>query len=324
MNEPTPILIGLSDVHFSLKPPVARSAEKEWLDAQDRPWREVRKLQRQHGNIPVVIAGDIVNKFHCEPELISFMLGVLPDRVYACYGNHDLPFHNPAELKRSAYFTLMKAGKIVNLEPGKPIEISEGLPVPVRLRGFPYGSELTPLQTGNQSGALCIDVAIVHRYCWAKGRGDHPHAKEEDRAKNIRQALAGFDVALIGDNHTPFKINKETETEEPTLVNCGAFIRRSHNERTIEPSCWLVMSDGTVQRHRLDCSEDKWLDPKDMMPPDNNNAMPIDFEAFANELANMRDAGEAFTEEVKRVADKYEASKSIRERIARATRGKGK
>ena len=65
MIEPSPVLIALSDSHLSLTPPISRSVETSWLEAQDRSWRQVRKLQRdlsQSGAepLPVVIAGDFL------------------------------------------------------------------------------------------------------------------------------------------------------------------------------------------------------------------------------------------------------------------------
>lgn len=272
--------------------------------------------------MPVIVAGDLFDKWHQPPELISFAIAVLPERTHAVYGNHDLPYHSPAELKRSAYFTLMKAGKITNLEPGKPVEIADGLPIPLRLRGFPYGSELTPLRTKNGSGALCVDVAVVHRYCWIKGKGDHPKAKEEDRARSIIAALAGFDVILCGDNHAPFKVAPFSDGRT-TLVNCGCLVPRSQPERTLEPSAWLVMQDGTVKRHRLDASKDEWLDPKDLLKAD-GSADNIDVERLVNELTNLRDASESFRAAIVQALDDANATEPVKRLVLGAMDNKPK
>lgn len=305
------LAIATADVHLSLIPPTARSAELNWLECMDRQWREVKALQRQHSPtmgepLPVLIAGDIFDDGYkrdgsaVAPELINLAIGMLPDRIYAVYGNHDLPGHNVENLRKSAYMTLVKAGKMIDLKPGKPVEV-EGLPTPLRLRGFPYGTELQPLEK-HATDAFFIDVAVVHRYCWVKGKGDHPKAKEEDRAKNLLASLAGFDVAVFGDNHIPFAFHQ--------IANCGGFYRRTTLEREHEPSVWLIHTDGTVVRHKLDCSKDLFIDHE--ATAETVVGGLEGFDEFIGEMNNLSDAAIDFGEALNRGMDESGCDNEVR------------
>lgn len=329
---PQPIAITVSDVHFSPKPPSARSAEPDWFEAMDRPWRQIKKLQKEYSDsaldpIPILIPGDIFHHWNMPPELISFVMGVLPERVYAIAGNHDLYGHNYSELKKSAYFTLMKAGKITNLELGKPLELTEGLPIPLRLRGYayPFNDEINHCPEANQSAALCIEVALVHRYCWLPERGDHPQAKPEDRAERLQKSMKGFDVVLFGDNHIPFRLKGSPGDAYnlPTLINCGCLIPRRSMEKDITPSAWLIYSDGSTGRVKLDCSADKWLDLQTI--PEFATETMADFDNdFIDALGEMRDAAEKFITAVHRFMDNNKIPPAIRKLVLGATEKKKK
>ena len=109
------IAVLCSDIHLSLKCPVARSAEPNWLEATKRSLDELRSVAEEH-NAHVVVAGDIFDRWNSPPEIINFAIENLPN-CYAIPGQHDLPNHRYEEIERSAYYTLIKAGIIENLNP---------------------------------------------------------------------------------------------------------------------------------------------------------------------------------------------------------------
>ena len=55
------LAIFLADIHLSLKAPLWRSAEPDWLGAQVRTLEEVRELHELH-KCPVICAGDIFDR----------------------------------------------------------------------------------------------------------------------------------------------------------------------------------------------------------------------------------------------------------------------
>jgi len=67
----------------------------------------------------------------------------------------------------------------------------------------------------------------------------------------------GFDVAVFGDNHRAFS---GMSTDGCTVViNPGCLIPRKSDERRLGPSVYLLHDDSTVERVKLDTSEDKWV-----------------------------------------------------------------
>ena len=108
------IAIVCSDIHLSHKPPLARSGEPDWYVAMARPLNELRGLHSDYG-VPVVIAGDIFDRWNSPPELIRFALDNLPKGAWVIPGQHDLPYHDYGALNRSALGVLIKADWVPNL-----------------------------------------------------------------------------------------------------------------------------------------------------------------------------------------------------------------
>lgn len=175
---------------------------------------QLRGLSEGHGTpgnpLPVICAGDIFDRYNAGPELINFALAYLP-RMYAIPGQHDLPHHSYEDIRKSAYWTLVEAGKILNLEPGKPVGVGV-----MQLWGFPWG---TPVEPCPETPHLGIDVAVVHQYVWMKEHG-YPGAPEENRVKNFLGKIVGYDAVVVGDNHKGFKAHQ--------ILNCllpGNWVR---------------------------------------------------------------------------------------------------
>lgn len=305
-----------SDVHLSHRPPVARSAEPHWYDAMDRQLRQLRDLQREHA-CPVILAGDIFDggwrAAQAPPELINFALASLPDNCYAIPGQHDLPHHRLDELRKSAFFTLAKAGKINYLAPGRPVEVSAKGRL-LRLHGFPWGVEPRSIPgPENGSGALCLDVAVIHAYIWAAGKGDYPGADPEKRVGRWRERLAGYDVCHFGDNHVTVVSSKE----RPFLFNPGGYYRRRSDERGRQPVVGLLMADGSVRKHPFDCSQDKFLDPADLPAAATAGAC----EEVLAELAALADAAADFRGACLEYLDRTNASRPVRDWLLEAFDG---
>ncbi len=190
-----------SDIHLQHRPPIARSNEPDWYEAMARPLLEISTLCRIY-SVPLIIAGDVCNRWDSPPELINFAIKMLPKEVYAVPGQHDLPNHRYDRIKKSAYWTLVEAGSITNLEEDKPYYIKERNIV---LYGFPWNAVLKPRSNAARDGGTAIHIAVVHKYIWIKGHS-FPGARREDRAKTIIGELDGYDAIVAGDNHSGFLI----------------------------------------------------------------------------------------------------------------------
>jgi len=254
-SKPKVLAILLADVHLSLKPPIWRSAEPNWLEAQARPLNEVKSLQKKY-DCPVICAGDIFDKWNSSPELINFALANLPDSMYTIPGQHDLPNHQYSDIQRSAYWTLVEAGKIISLPQNSFLTLPN-----ITLWGFPFGNELEGclgleghLSNGNE---LCI--AIVHGYVWIDGCSYSNAPEDKKFGKRISgikdNKWLGYDVVVYGDNHKGFL----TQVATTQIFNCGTLMRRKSDEIDYIPQVGLLLDTGLVIPHFLDISKDKYI-----------------------------------------------------------------
>lgn len=248
------LAILLADIHLSLKAPIWRSAEPDWLAAQARPLVEVGVLQKKY-KCPVICAGDVFDRnrkasdgWNAPPELINYAIEYLPDNMLAIPGQHDLPNHQYDDIHRSAYWTLVKAGKIKNIRPGGPMIVGDHL----ILFGFPPGYEIEPVRSSDDVPA--IFMAVVHDYVWVGGCS-YPNAPADRQLSRKLEQMKSYDVVVYGDNHKGF-LAKNTPTE---IFNCGTLMRRKSDEIDYEPQVGLLLANGLVVQYRLDTSKDKYI-----------------------------------------------------------------
>jgi len=241
-----PIAIAVADLHFCHKPPVARLGETNWYGAMERQLKWLKEQQRTC-DVPILCAGDIFHRWNPPPELINFVLQELPT-MYAVPGQHDLPYHSYDEIKKSAYWTLVKAGKIMNLLPTDTYQVvSNG--IALRLRGFPFGF---PLESSKRYDLPGMDIAVIHDYCWESGFS-FPGAPEMKNANEHSKVGSGYDVLVFGDNHKGFL---KTDIRKMSILNCGTFFRRNVDEIDYQPYIGLIYSDGSVKRVPIPVDQD--------------------------------------------------------------------
>ena len=270
---PYPVALCCADLHQWHVPPVSRAAEVDWWEAMRRPLRQLRRLQIKHG-IPVIYVGDVTDRSNATPELIWFMLHELVDG-YAVAGQHDLEHHNLENVRKTGFGTLVKAGKLTWLEPGKPVEVPGRMPL--RLHGFNWGEEIKSLEDPHD---MMLEIAVIHRGLWQEGTG-HPESSDADHQTSIQPKLKGYAVAVFGDNHQGFTVPGTKEL--PVLYNCGTLIRRTSKERELKPAIGIICSDGSVVRKELDCSLDAFSETTDV---------PVTGRNFGKVIEGMNELGE--------------------------------
>jgi len=289
MNEPIAVLC--ADIHLSHNPPIARSDEPDWYEAMARSLRRVRELSDEM-NVPVLCAGDVFHKWNSPPELINFAIKELP-KMCAVPGQHDLPQHRLDDIRRSAYWTLVEADVIQNID-NERVCGSKGF----RVIGFPWGIDLHSV---NQTSDDVVWVALIHKFAWTKLSDGYVGAPVTDKVREHRRKLNGFDVAVFGDNHISFESG-----EDPFVFNCGCLIPRNINEMDQPSSVGILMSDGMVKREFIGSSEDVWVDTR----KENSEVAPARLVEFLDELGalendslDFREALERFMREEGRVSD---------------------
>lgn len=293
------IAIFCADLHLSLTPPIWRLAEPDWFAAMKRLLNEIRDLQEKY-NCLVICAGDIFDRWNSLPELINFALEYLPDKMIAIPGQHDLPLHIYNDMQKSAYWTLVKAGKIQNILSDFHVKIGQMV-----LHGFPFGFPITPLAKEWEGDRLpAIHIAVVHEYVWVDGYS-YPNAPIENRLHNTtgRHKWMGYDIIIYGDNHLGFS----TCIGQTSIFNCGTLMRRKSDEIKYEPQVGLLLSSGKIEQYHLDISKDKYLDIQDSLGTETS----LDMKAFIQELEKLGDTDLDFHDAMKQYLKKNKVKESV-------------
>lgn len=309
-----------SDFHFTLTPPVARSAEPNWLSTQAGYLGQLAGLAVGYGRtdlghgfspLPIIGAGDFFDRWNAPAELINFLIAYMPT-MYGIPGQHDLPYHSYADIKKSAYWTLVEAGKIKHLEPGKPVSIG-----PLRLWGFPWGFPVEPCR---EPHGIALDVAVIHSYIWTQ-KTRYPGAPEEKQIKAYVKQLQGFHAAVFGDNHSGFlsRVGGHNPIWECNVINCGGFIRRKSDERNYQPTVGLLRQDGTITRYKLDVSADQFLDESEIPASLTHNSLGL--ETFIEELSTLGDAAIDFTDAIRRLLEQEKVSSIVKQVVLKSLEG---
>lgn len=250
------IAIAVSDIHLSLKAPVARKDDIDWQSIQSRHLKELRAVSDKY-QVPVLCAGDLFHHWNSPAELINFAIENLPDGMVCIPGQHDLPYHSHESINKSAYSTLIKCGKIHHLGTDT-MRISNGR---ATVTGMPWGVPIgKPRKDVSKDSA--VSIALIHQFVWKKGH-TYPGALPTGNVRAIHRKLQkyGYSVAVCGDNHKGF-LDKSGGT---TIYNNGGFIRRNIDEVDRVPTLGLIYSDGTVKLRPINAAEkDLFCDRQDL------------------------------------------------------------
>jgi len=242
-----------SDIHFSHKPPAARSGESDWYSAMAKTINEVAHISSSlgEGPCPVIAAGDIFDRWNPPPELINFAIDVLSKFSGAFYcipGQHDLPNHRYDEMHRSAYGALVRTPQAKDLRPDCQQTVLLAGNRPLVVHPFPWGHDITPVDRLEWKSDS-LHLAVVHSYIWKSGKG-HPGADEEDKVGRYVKQLETYDCAVFGDNHQGFVANRNR------ILNCGTLMRRRSDEIDYQPRVGILREDGTIDLHHLDTRDE--------------------------------------------------------------------
>ena len=301
------IAILISDIHLSDKAPIAR-IDDDWFKAMANPLKQVRSLSKRY-DCPVICAGDIFhNAITASPELINFALRNLPTGMLSIYGQHDLYYHNPDHLNKSAYQILMQAGKIHHLSPA-PHLLQKYPRVYVYGFGWNYPLDKIPEFTRWKDA---IHIAVLHKYLWI-GNNKYTGAKQQDHVEQIAKVFKNFDVLHSGDNHKGFfEVINGLE-----VANCGALMRRNIDEKDYQPTVGLVYDTGEVIPWVLDTSKDKLADKlemPDMLSPEESK--------FIKDLESIDLNGLDFVQALKVYLKSTEVGERVSAIIEKALEGK--
>lgn len=298
------IALLVSDIHLSHRPPIARSVEKSWYEVMKCYLEQLYDLsvpdKTSLVQLPIICAGDVFHKWNECPELVNFALEYLPT-MYAIPGQHDLPHHRYDNIKKSVFWTMVKARRIILLDHNE-YAFFPGF----NIHGFPFGSEFTVC---SNEGSEDLQLAVVHSYIWMN---DHCYqdASPKQHLKKYLEVAKTYDACLFGDNHKGFLYKGE-----PNILNPGSFMRRRIDEIDLRPCVGKLHKSGKITRHFLDTSEDQFLKVSEEV---SNMAEILHLEKFVEELEELGDKTIDFVEVLKQFLDKNNIQGPVRNFVVRA------
>ena len=298
------IAILCSDLHLSLTPPIARAGEKNWFEAMARPLSELSNLAHSY-RCPVLCSGDIFDRWNPPPELINFAIKHLP-KMYAVPGQHDLPFHSMEDIQRSAYWTLCEAGVVEHCigEQWRGGFFVGGPNPQFFIGGYGWGEKIASIANVPTDR---ISIALVHEYHWIDGSGFEGAPTESKITANSKQ-FQGWDVVLIGDNHTPF----QCKVGDTLIYNPGGFMRRKSDEDNRLPQVGLLYSDKTLEIHIMDTEKDSFV------PQVREEVEQTGIKNFVRQMGKLQGAELDYVNALQKVLRGGDISERVRELLNQA------
>tara|TARA_R110000751_G_scaffold152635_4_gene257780 strand:- start:7962 stop:8819 length:858 start_codon:yes stop_codon:yes gene_type:complete len=280
-----------------------------------RPLREIERLAEDH-DAPVVYAGDVFDRWNAPAETINFAIKNLP-AGFAIPGQHDLPNHNYHDIQRSAYWTLVEAGVLQTLTPGRPTRLSEHPGSRVLAYGWPWGFDVVPPCPPGHPGERynpdpdMIHLAVIHAFAYTRGTG-YVGADKDAHLSGWAGRLNGYTAAVFGDNHQGF----QARAGGCNVVNNGGMMRRNINEAERKPGCSLLWDDGKISLYWFDTSADRLVQ---------RTGNEVQAEAVFNTAEFMEDLrvigggdGLDFEDALTRWMDGKQTTKAVRDLVWRA------
>lgn len=294
-----------SDIHFCHKKPSARSPEPDWYLAMVNPCEQLANIANQY-DVPVVIAGDLFDRWNAPAELVNFaivQLRRIKNPIFTIPGQHDLPNHNYDDIKRSAYWTLVEA-QVINHLPASAPTLAHGM----SLHAFPWSYDVTPLR----SKSSFVSLAVCHSYIHTSKTG-YKGASESLLVNSYRKKLKGYDAAVFGDNHIGFLSG--TVRGRKNLLNCGSFMVRKVDEIGRQPVVGLLHSNGNISRVELDTSLDQYVDVDASIEL---VEMALNMTDFVGALGALGQDSLSFFDQVKQFLETNDISTAVRKRVMEA------
>jgi DNA repair exonuclease SbcCD nuclease subunit len=239
MKQPNAILT--ADIHARDTVPICRT--DDFFLAQSNKIKFIKNLQEKYGNIPILDAGDLLDKWKSSPYLEAWSIRNLP-YIVTVPGNHELPSHNISYLDKSSLSVLEAAGKILILKDNN--ELPYFLLEEISITGFPWNTPIKKYE-GNFKGRR---VAIAHILTY-ESESIWP-GLVAIKGIDLLKKMSGFDLIITGHNHLPF-ISKY---KGRLLVNPGSMTRAHADQINHKPRVYLWFSeDNSIEEVYLPIEE---------------------------------------------------------------------
>lgn len=298
-----PIAILTADWHIWGTSPLFRAAEEDWFSAMRRPLRQIRRFQKKNNDIPILIAGDIFDRYNPPPETVNWLMKNMPPNCYAIPGQHDLQNHNLELIEKTGFQTLVEGGKLQALNAWEDaiIDIDD---FELQIAAKPWEQEREIPK--KEDGVDCL-LYLAHQYVYC-GQGTHYQGVTSDHdIKKLKEILNEVDIAVFGDNHIPW----ESTLKKTKIFNCGTLLRRKVDEREYRTGFGVLFDNKTVERIFFDTEDDKFSQCI-ITHNDQNESNKITAELL-EELEKLDTISADFRVALERELDRCKCSKTVKQ-----------
>lgn len=290
-----PIAILVSDLHIRSTVPSART-ETDWYEVMAAAFAALKKVASKH-KVPIICAGDVVDKWNSSGELVSWAIDHVPT-MYAIPGQHCLLGHDLSNKLRGAYGALVKSGVLIDMEPEQWTTITPGK---LSAYAMPWGRYLGPSDIPDRG----VRLLVIHKYLYYDQRTCYQGAPEEGSYERHKDLFSPFDAVLAGDNHIPWLVHATGRS----IYNHGGFIPQNKDQKNLTPSVGVLYENGRISLEELEVPPPLWQEAQVV-------ETGPDYSGVAKAIADMRNTGPDFSERLLRAAENAasdEVRKIVRE-----------
>jgi DNA repair exonuclease SbcCD nuclease subunit len=242
----TPTAIISADWHLTESNPVCRT--DDYWETQWEKISFIRELQNEH-EIPILLAGDLFDKWKVSPRLESYAIWNLPQDIIAIPGQHDLKNHSLKLINETSFNVLNASGNInsesLNLTSykwqhhgiiRKCYDNTPQIPLFYYIHTYPYGVPIKPLDGDPRQQKVARNIALGHQFTYI---GRTWPGNTASNARKLLRSLPGYDLVILGDNHKTFVV----EEDGRMLVNPGSLMRMTADQTDHKPCVFLYFAE---------------------------------------------------------------------------------
>ena len=233
-----------ADWHLRSSRPRCR-LDADWMETQERALYQISDLAKKQ-DCPIIVVGDV---FDTAAADVSFTLinmvqrwaAELPYPLYLLAGNHDLQYHDVANLAKSGIGILRESTNILPATELQNYYCEDGV------RAFDFGLE--HLEGNRIEKARII---FLHTLCFPDMKSIPPNVKATTALELLKKWPKSRYI-FTGDYHKSFVAKKNGRY----VINPGCLLRQAADEKDYQPSVFFVDTDtGTINIHPIEDDEE--------------------------------------------------------------------
>lgn len=235
-TEKLPAALLTADLHIRAGTPMCRV--DDYRGEQERKLGFLANVCREHGGIPLIVAGDFGNEPYDRPPTWLYRLVVdaffrakgEPFPVWVALGQHDIPYHDPEKWK-GRWIGLLDELGVVDVATYCTAHLRHTF---IEYHFVPFGKD--PDEVCNVSEeADVIKVLVWHQMVIADFTNKVWPGQKALSARTILAKYPQFDLIVTGDNHQSFTFNHKGRL----LVNPGSMMRMTAAQADHQPRAYL-------------------------------------------------------------------------------------